>query len=293
MKLVVAIATTGRRKIVADTVRFLTGQTRRPDLVVIVSARDNDVDPADMERLPFPVRFERSQLGLTRQRNRALELLGRGDIVLFLDDDFLMAADYLARLERIFVENGSVAMVTGTVLEDGIHGPGIPLDQAIAVLDRARQVPAGQALVPVYNGYGCNMAVRAAPVVDHDLRFDPVLPLYGWLEDVDFSRRLAPFGAIVRAEALRGVHLGTKSGRVNGLRLGYSQVSNPIYLAGKGSMRVSRAGWILLRNVAKNLLRAPWPEREVDRRGRLKGNLRALVDLFRGTLRPERAAELE
>ena len=47
---------------------------------------------------------------------------------------------------------------------------------------------------PTFSGYGCNMAVRLAPMREHGLRFDERLPLYGWQEDVDLSRRLAAFG---------------------------------------------------------------------------------------------------
>ena len=38
-----------------------------------------------------------------------------------------------------------------------------------------------------------------------------------------------------RANVLRGVHLGNKRGRVSGLRFGYSQIANPIYLLQKGT----------------------------------------------------------
>ncbi|MEZ5797665.1 MAG: glycosyltransferase [Paracoccaceae bacterium] len=291
MRLIIAIPTTGRREIVAGTVRAIARQTRLPDLVLVVVARDTDIDPAALDDLPFPARIEHSQLGLTRQRNLALEQVMPDDLLLFLDDDFLMADDYLAELEKLFLDQADIVMATGTVLLDGIHGPGISLDAATAAL---LGPAAGQRrLVPVYNGYGCNMAVRGGPVVQLELRFDVALPLYGWLEDVDFSRRLSVAGRVVRSDALRGVHLGTKTGRVNGLRLGYSQIANPLYLMRKGSMHAARALRIMASNLAKNLLRSPWPEAGIDRRGRLKGNFRAFADLLRGQLRPERAAELE
>lgn len=292
MRLIVAIPTTGRCAIVGPTIRAIGGQTRLPDLLIVVTAREGDADPADLRSLPFPARLERSDLGLTRQRNRALDLIGPDDVLLFLDDDFLMAPDYLAALEALFTTRPDVVLATGTVLKDGIIGPGIPLDDAVATVSALAPVADPQ-LVPVYNGYGCNMAVRGRPVVAANLRFDVALPLYGWLEDVDFSRALAPHGALVRSDALRGVHMGTKTGRVSGLRLGYSQVANPIYLMSKGTMRASRAAAILLRNLVRNLTRALWPEPEVDRRGRLRGNLRAFADLLRGRLHPQRAAELE
>lgn len=292
MRLVVSIPTTGRRTIVGPTVRAMARQNRLPDLVVIVIAQENDLDPADLEGLPFEVRIEKSDIGLTRQRNRALDQLQAEDILLFLDDDFLMAPDYLERLESLFTDHPEIVMTTGTVIADGIHRPGITHDAGVAMLAALPETPRSSRLRRVYNGYGCNMAMRAAPIVAHALRFDPRLPFYGWLEDVDFSRQLAPFGRIVRAEALRGVHLGTKTGRSSGLRLGYSQIANPLYLWTKRTMRVDLAGLIMLRNLIMNVVRTPWPEPEVDRLGRLRGNLRAFGDLITGRLRPERVQDM-
>src|SRR3546814_2466766 len=46
----------------------------------------------------------------------------------------------------------------------------------------AADVPPGAAwLEDVYNGYGCNMAIRMAPVREAGLLFDENLPFYGWL----------------------------------------------------------------------------------------------------------------
>jgi hypothetical protein len=46
------------------------------------------------------------------------------------------------------------------------------------------------------------------------------------------------------------------------------------------------------RNVAANLARSFYPEPYVDRFGRLKGNVVALVDLFTGRLHPQRILQL-
>jgi GT2 family glycosyltransferase len=145
----------------------------------------------------------------------------------------------------------------------------------------------------VFSGYGCNMALRLAPMRAHGLRFDERLPLYGWQEDVDLSRRLAAHGRVVKLQRARGVHLGVKQGRGSGLRLGYSQVANPLYLSGKKcGYPWRRALSHLGCNLAMNLARAAWPEPYVDRRGRLRGNLLALRDLLLGRMVPERVLEL-
>jgi hypothetical protein len=47
-------------------------------------------------------------------------------------------------------------------------------------------------------------------------------------EDIDFTSQLKRFGRVVGPSTLIGVHLGAKSGRENGIRLGYSLVANPV-----------------------------------------------------------------
>ena len=136
------------------------------------------------------------------------------------------------------------------------------------------------------------MALRVAPALAQGVRFDVNLPLYGWLEDIDFSRRMAAHGRIVNCSSLRGVHLAIKHGRTSGLRVGYSQVANPLYLLRKGSLSATYSLRHVSRNVAKNLLRVAHPEPWVDRRGRLRGNLIAFGDLLRGRLDPRRIQHL-
>ena len=136
------------------------------------------------------------------------------------------------------------------------------------------------------------MAIRLATARAHGLRFDERLPLYAWSEDMDFTHRIGRHGCIVKLHGARGVHLGVKSGRSSGRRLGYSQVANPLYLRAKGSYTWRRALGSVGRNVAANVARALWSEPWVDRRGRLVGNLLGFVDLARGRLDPERVLEV-
>jgi succinoglycan biosynthesis transport protein ExoP len=89
------------------------------------------------------------------------------------------------------------------------------------------------------------------------------------------------------------VHLGTKSGRQSGLRLGYSQIANPVYLVRKGSFAWCRAIRQIARNVAMNIAFSWRPEPYVDRRGRLRGNVIAIKDLARGQLHPLRILAMQ
>ncbi len=289
---VVGIATTGRPGIVSETVAHLGGLQDRPDRVVICIADPDDFDPSALPDLPFPLDVLTSAKGLCEQRNTLLDNVGDASILLFLDDDFLLAEGYVSATRNRFDTNQDVVMTTGTVLADGILGPGYDHETGVAFLAQAQAPQTAGAASEVYNGYGCNMAVRTATVAAQGLRFDTVLPRYGWLEDVDFSRRLAQFGRILKCPDMMGVHLGTKTGRSRGLPLGYSQIANPVYMIRKGTMSPRRALRLMLRNMLANLAKALHPEPWVDRRGRVRGNLIALGDLIRGRLSPQRILEL-
>jgi GT2 family glycosyltransferase len=119
------------------------------------------------------------------------------------------------------------------------------------------------------------------------LRFDERLVLYGWQEDIDFTSQLRRHGRIVQLSTAIGVHLGLKAGRVSGVRFGYSQIANPVYLIKKGTVPAIFALRLIGRNVTANFLRSFWSEPYVDRRGRLKGNLLAAYHLMQGRIEPE------
>jgi GT2 family glycosyltransferase len=231
--------------------------------------------------------------GLTCQRNAILEQVHDCDVIVFFDDDFLPTPSYLEVVERVFTACPDVVMTTGLVIADGIIGPGISLEEARSWLSVFATITRDwRELEEVANGYGCNMAIRIATVEAAHCRFDERLPLYGWLEDVDFGRQLAQLGRIVKAIAAQGVHLGIKEGRQSGMRLGYSQIANPIYLSRKGTLPWLRALRLIGRNIAANLLRLISPEPYIDRVGRASGNIRAFRDLLSGSLTPERILEL-
>ena len=287
MRLVVGIATIGRAGLLREVLEELTQQTRRADRTIVCAPEPDDVAGIPADRADIIV----GPRGLTRQRNAILDRLDDDDILQFFDDDFVADSTYLAAVEKTFAASADIVMTTGDVVADGIGGPGFDIGEARQRLAAGAGTQASLTR-PVENGYGCNMAVRVAAVRAGQCRFDERLPLYGWLEDVDFSRQLAREGRIVHLAAARGVHLGVKQGRQSGVRLGYSQIANPIYLSRKGTCRWGRALGQMSRNVAMNLARSLKPEPHVDRRGRFAGNFRAVRDLIAGRLDPQRILDL-
>lgn len=292
LKIAIAIATAGRRESVAKTIEWLAKQSRVADELLICPAKKEDFDTHCLSTYPGKSLTLYGPIGLPAQRNVLLDAT-KSDIIIFFDDDFLPASDYVAEIETFFNSALNVVIATGKVLADGIIGPGISYHDGISIVESAGPNSARCSQRETYNGYGCNMAVRMTPVRENAIRFDENLPLYAWLEDVDFSRQLSKYGEIVQVNRLRGVHLGTKgSGRSSGRRLGYSQIANPIYLARKGTMNWPLARKHMLKNFFANVGRSLSPEKWVDRRGRLAGNLLAIIDLFRGCIKPNRILDL-
>jgi len=291
VRIAIGIATRGRAAILGEVLAELDRQTRAPDRVIVCHVTEEDVAGLPT-RFPGVAFLAQQPGGLPRQRNRILDAAADSDVLLYIDDDFLCAPEWLAVLETVMAAHADCAVATGTVIADGAKGPGLSVEQGRAILAADAAPPDPRAATPHFNGYGCNMAVRLAPMREHALRFDERLPLYAWYEDVDLTRRLLPHGTILRLAGARGVHLGAKSGRVPGIRLGYSQVVNPVYLARKGSFPWNHAIPSAARHCLINLLKSARPEPEVDRWGRFKGNMIGLLDLLRGRAAPERILEL-
>ena len=269
LRMAVGIATRGRPEVLIETLSGLCRQTVQPVAVLVAYTQPGDVDRAP--RLFPEVTFLQSQPGLTRQRNTILQALPEAEVVVFFDDDFCLREDYLERMQGALRTHPEIVVVTGNVVADGINGPGLTMGEAREILEgtsRAALKEGEAALLPVFNAYGCNMGLRLDPIRVHGLRFNEDLPLYGWYEDVEFSRQMARFGAVVKLREALGVHLGVKGGRQSGVRLGYSQVANPVYLARRQSVPWTYAVASMLSRSLKNLLRSAWPEPFVDRRGR-------------------------
>ncbi len=291
MKIAMAIATAGRRDVLNETIAWLKTQTRPADRFYLAPASDKDLDEAALEGFPSPCEVIKGAKGLPAQRNAILRQLKDEDIVVFFDDDFLPEPNFLQELEALFASRPGLAIATGHVVADGAHNAGISTQDGIATLQALTNVE-GERIIDTFGGYGCNMAINAPLARSHNILFDEVLPLYAWWEDIDFSRRLAPYGDIKQSFRLRGVHLGSKSGRSPGKRLGYSQVANILYMARKGSISHKVAFRQIMRNVAANMMKSFKPEPWVDRKGRLSGNILAFGDALRGRVDPQRILKM-
>ena len=239
MKLGLVIASHGRPQILLQVLTNLMSQPRTPDAVVISAVGPTDIPEfgnvfANVQRI-----F--GTPGSSCQRNRGLSLLVDSmDVIVFIDDDFIVGTNYFLNMERIFGQDESIIGVNGEVIADGANSPGFTFEEGLRLAEqyRGREKPP-PFLREIRGTYGCNMAFRASCI--GLLRFDERLPLYGWQEDLDFCGALRGRGRIVRTNRAWGVHLGTKRGKGSELRLGYSQIINPAYIVSKGNMSFAYA----------------------------------------------------
>ncbi|KHK92870.1 glycosyltransferase family A protein [Novosphingobium malaysiense] len=291
LSVAVVIASLGRPDLLDDIIARMAQQTRKPDLLLFSTVTPQDLPDSFVETDTVKAIF--GPKGLTRQRNAALDYLGdRFDVIVFYDDDFVPSRFSVENAALFFRAHPEVAGATGNVLADGINNAGIGKEDAERIVARYDESHEFSAAVEreLVGLYGCNMAYRSSAI--GNTRFDERLRLYAWQEDIDFAFALNTRGKIVKTRAFAGVHQGLKHGRTPGLRLGYSQVINPLYLAAKGTMPKGFALKLLLKNVLANHLKMFRPEPWVDRKGRAKGNWAGLFDALRGRLTPERIEDL-
>ncbi|WP_375422742.1 glycosyltransferase family 2 protein [uncultured Friedmanniella sp.] len=289
LRAAIVLASAGRPALLGEALRSCAGQ-QGVDFQLVVSVPDEASLPADPHTLEG-VRVVSGTRGLAAQRNAALAVLNDVDVVAFFDDDAVLRPDYLAQALRFFERHPEIVGLTGRVLLDGAVSGEVPRDVADDALSAsAAEAPAGR-WRSARELYGCNFVVRVdrAP----DLRFDSRLPLYSWLEDHDFARRLMRVGPLAKVEDCVIVHRAAASGgRQSHTRLGYSQVMNPVYLNRKGSFPLWLAVDQIYLRVAKNLALSVAGPSSTWRRERLRGNMMAAGDALRGRITPERITEL-
>jgi hypothetical protein len=290
VRITVIVATKGRASAVKRLLGLLEEQTRLPSVVVISATERADIPDLTSTFLAVECIF--GPAGSSCQRNRALEKTrDRSDLVIFFDDDFAPSPTWLKNCERAFMSDDSIVGMSGAVLRDGALENEVSWAEAELLIRSPASVrPRAPKFTRCTALYGCNMAYRASAI--GLLAFDERLVLYGWLEDLDFSRSAGRMGRLVMCDAMVGVHLGVKSGRVSGKKYGYSQVVNAWYLRKKGTLTSKEAWSNIGRAVLVNGAKSLWSEKYIDRLGRLKGNLIGLGNLMRGRCRPEKAAEL-
>lgn len=281
MFLSVVIASRGRAEVLNETIDSLDAQTRRADEIIVVVTSEQDYNKK-IKEISGVTAFLSSPGGSV-QRNFGIERTSKdSDLVVFLDDDVELAADYLLRVENFFFCMPSVIAISGVPLLD------IPEDGHMSRTDAKKRLSEPKnfkANVSFRDDlYGCNMAVRRSFL--NFERFDENLVGYSYLEDVDLGRRLNRRGLICNYGGDSLIHLGVPGGRISQRRLGYAQIMNPLYLYfTKRSLDFNKLVYLTIKVPVGNILGGfgilsffrSNPALDSVRRERLKGNIDAFI----------------
>jgi GT2 family glycosyltransferase len=285
------IASTGRTQVLRETVENVLQQSWRPNRVVIAVIKPGDCDIAPYE---FDnVRVILARKGLSAQLNDAVSLLGdEVEYVCFFDDDVVLVDDYIEKMVGFMQRRADIVALSGHAFRDG----GLSGDEARHLV---KTPPAVRELEFKNSGkhwvlYGCNMVIRRHVFLKE--KFDERFVLYAWMFEIEMTYRLLAYGKVGRYAGGQLIHLKVQSGRISGVKFGYTQLVNRWYLALRPSLKGRRfyilcwAAYWIMRSTVENFIFQITRKNDpyIDYAGRFRGNLRAWYDLFQGKVCPER-----
>jgi GT2 family glycosyltransferase len=275
---VAIICSTGRPHILHETLLSLQGLDPGPSLVVLSVASEADVLETSLA-LP-KIEHLVAPRGATKQRNAALRALRSvPDMIVFFDDDIEVAPNHLAAYAQCFRADPNIVLATGMDLMSGVKN--IRRDEARQMIERLDLSPKEEApYQDCRTAYGASMAFRGKLV--GRVWFDENLPLYGFMEDYDFTLSCLAFGRCVGADSAKYVHLEPSAGRMSSFRRGYSEIVNPFYIARKHKIGISpRMLFGCLRRTARAIAAIP-----KGGTAALRGNLKGWTDVLLGRSDP-------
>jgi len=267
----IAIATRNRLKALSLSIPRMLKQTRPPSQIVVVDSSDDHEPVRSLvheltKHTDIPTTIVQSEKGLTRQRNRALELVEH-PIVFFPDDDsiwfentaslqmevyerdtqnFISAvcgAESIVPPSDFNIKNTTYSMNLGDKLKLRVSRIVHWIENAMAP-DPARiaglsffsnqTLPSwtnSETIIPVEWMTGFRMSFRTETIIKY--RFDEILKDYSLCEDIDASFSAWKEGAVVGVRNSKIYHFKSPEKRGNGKTLGSTQILNKAYVVVK------------------------------------------------------------
>jgi GT2 family glycosyltransferase len=237
MKISVIIPTKNRYSDLLACVHSLMGQTVLPDEIIVVDASDSyqlqDILAATFSNDP-KIRYIHASPGLTHQRNVGVSA-ATGDILFFFDDDIVLDRIFVREISKIFEgdPDKKIGGVYGNIvdsldndrekvpgnLKKEILTLGYSFFASVFFLSKVRKdgkfqpngfptYPYGSQNVTVVECVPGGLTAYRKEVFQ-DLSFDENLTGYGYMEDDDFSYRVAqkfknvytPYAKVVHNES--------------------------------------------------------------------------------------------
>lgn len=244
LKLAFVVATMDRPEELRRMWRSLCRQTRPPGEVVIVDASAGQRRPEGLDQAPFAaVSLRAERPSAAGQRNTGLDAVSAdADLVGFLDDDAVLDEDAVEEMLRFWERaDGTVGGAAFNLVN---HPPmdleplkrsrlaeslGLYAKRPGAVAPSGFQTMIGVVERTTWTDWLPSGASVWRREVLQDHRFDEWFGGYSYLEDLDFSYRVAKaFKLAVVAEA-RYRHLPAEGGRGSGYVFGLREVLNRVH----------------------------------------------------------------
>ncbi len=205
----VIICTRNRLQDLVICLHSLKEQIVQADELIIVDSSTTPLDTNDTFKALFStntfpttkLRYLHTEPGLTYQRNQGIKK-ATGDLIYFFDDDVKLSPEYLKNMNRAFATRPEYAGGMGTVINHGEYRTPFTVPfRKFFLLQRNYASGKFTASGMPTHAYGltrfadvqalggCCMAFRAS--VFKDTVFDEKLRFYGYMEDCDFSWRVA------------------------------------------------------------------------------------------------------
>lgn len=299
LKLAFVVATKDRPEEFRRMWRSLCRQTRPPDEVVVVDAGAAPSPPEGLDPALFVTKHVRADLpSAARQRNMGLDAVGPDtDLVGFLDDDAVLEEDAVAEMLRFW--EGSDGAVGGAAFNLVNHPPldlaglkhtdlagslGLYSKRPGAVAPSGFQTMIGCVERTVWTGWLPSGASVWRREVFRNHRFDEWFGGYSYLEDLDFSYRVAREYRLAVVAGARYRHLPAAGGRGSGYVFGLREVLNRVRFVRKyPELSIGKCRAALVLRLLMSIVFAA-KERRAFYLGRAGGNAVGLVRSVLGEL---------
>lgn len=243
MKVSVIIVTKDRPNDISRCLNSIQMQSHDWHQVIIIDSSQGSDTAAVVQKYNshLPIIYSHSDPGITKQRNMARELVtADSDIVLYIDDDVVIPAATVSKLQDIFSELPEAIGVTGQIKGEEPHELFKRTIGRLCLVYTPRPYGISRGLFNIINVPmtrqkvewlpGAFMAYRWQAI--SDVKFDEWFTTYGLAEDLDFSLRVAKQGSLYADPELIVEHNHSAVGR-DWKRFGEMRIVNRNYIRKK------------------------------------------------------------
>jgi GT2 family glycosyltransferase len=236
LKISVIVATHDRARSLAALLRSLAGQIKPGDHEILIADNGTPAPSPLADDIPIAGHIHDPAPGKCRVQNRAIGG-SQGELVVLLDDDLVVAPDYLVSVERFFSRHPEFAAMKGKVLP--AQNPKSVAGERWVYMDLPI-VDHGDRVCEIRGVLGANMAFRASVFKQVGLFDERLGPgACGHEEDTEMSRRMRAAGLRIgycpeavayhevdpaRADRARFIRIARERGRCRTLHERHSRI---------------------------------------------------------------------